>query len=339
MAGCDVVFHGAADYRLFAADPQEIYRNNVGGTRNVLTAATEQGVQKLVYTSSVATLALSADGAPSDENAAAALSDMVGDYKRSKFLAEREVESFRARGLPVVLVSPSTPVGEGDIKPTPTGKIIVDFLNRRMPAYVDTGLNLIDVRDVAAGHLLAADKGRLGENYILANTNLTLKEMLDLLARLTGLPAPRFKLPHWIPTAIAHVETPIARWFGRQPTRPDRRRPDVPQENVLRRRQSDSRAGPAPKPRRRRAGAGRPLVRGSRLRAPAVFLRGGPTGLTKPRPEDLLGLGDRQAISLPQDLRGYPLREGDRARPVGAGLRVLVPDLGQTRSFPTVGRA
>jgi dihydroflavonol-4-reductase len=220
MSGCDVVFHVAADYRLYAADPQEIYRNNVGGTRNVLTAAAEHGVRKVVYTSSVATLALGPGGVPADERAAAVLRDMIGDYKRSKFLAEREVDAFVARGLPVVLVSPSTPVGEGDVKPTPTGQIILDFLNRRLPAYVDTGLNLIDVRDVAAGHLLAADKGRLGENYILANANLTLKEMLDLLARLTGLPAPRLKLPHWIPTAIAHVEAPISRWFGRPPRVP-----------------------------------------------------------------------------------------------------------------------
>jgi dihydroflavonol-4-reductase len=222
VAGCDVVFHGAADYRLFARDPAELYRNNVDGTRNVLTAAAEARVQRVVYTSSVATLAPSADGVPVDETAAAStsLDDMVGDYKRSKFLAEREVLAASAGGLPVVVVNPSTPVGDGDIKPTPTGQIIVDFLNGRMPAYVDTGLNLVDVRDVAAGHLLAAEAGRPGERYILANQNLTLKQVLDTLARLSGRPAPRVRLPHWLPLAIAHVETPIARWLGRAPRVP-----------------------------------------------------------------------------------------------------------------------
>jgi dihydroflavonol-4-reductase len=222
MAGCDVVFHGAADYRLFAPDPAELYRNNVGGTRNVLAAAADARVQRVVYTSSVATLAPSRDGAPVDESAAAttSLDDMLGDYKRSKFLAEREVDAACARGLPVVVVNPSTPVGDGDIKPTPTGQIIVDFLNGRMPAYVDTGLNLVDVRDVAAGHLLAADNGRPGERYILANQNLTLKQVLDMLARLSGRHAPHVRLPHWLPLAIAHVETPIARWLGRAPRVP-----------------------------------------------------------------------------------------------------------------------
>ncbi len=220
MAGCDQVFHCAADYRLYARDPAAIYRTNVDGTRNVLAAAEALGVRRVVYTSSVATLAARTDGTPVDERAVAALDDVIGDYKRSKVLAEREVERAAARGLPVVIVSPSTPVGEGDVKPTPTGKIIVDFLTGRLPAYVDTGLNLIDVRDVAAGHLLAAEKGRPGERYILANANLTLKALLELLAGIAGRPAPRLRLPRWLPLAIAHVEAPFARLFDKEPRVP-----------------------------------------------------------------------------------------------------------------------
>jgi dihydroflavonol-4-reductase len=145
---------------------------------------------------------------------------MIGHYKRSKFEAERVAESWAAKGLPVVIVNPSTPVGEYDVKPTPTGQMIVDFLNRRMPAYVDTGLNLVDARDVAAGHLLAADRGRIGKKYILGNRNMSLKEILDTLARLTGLPAPKLRLPHWIPLAAAAADTFAARWTGRVPRVP-----------------------------------------------------------------------------------------------------------------------
>jgi dihydroflavonol-4-reductase len=220
MVGCDAVFHVAADYRLYAPDPAVLYRTNVDGTRNVLVAAAEQRVRRIVHTSSVGTLTPTDEGPPANENARGALANMVGDYKRSKLLAEREVEGFVSRGLPVVVVSPSTPVGEGDIKPTPTGQIIVDFLNGRLPAYVDTGLNVVDVRDVAAGHLLAAERGRVGESYILGHENLSLKELLGMLARVTGLPPPRFKLPHWVPLAIAHVEEPLARVLGRQPRVP-----------------------------------------------------------------------------------------------------------------------
>src|SRR5439155_9527237 len=176
--------------------------NNVDGTRNVLRAAAEAGARLVVYTSSVGTLALSSDGEPSTEAAVGSLDQMAGDYKRSKFLAEREVERWDQRGLPIVTVSPSTPVGELDRRPTPTGQIIVDFLNGRMPAYVDTGLNLIDVRDVAAGHVLAAQKGRPGHRYILGHQNTTLKELLYLLARITGLRAPRVRLPGWVPLGI-----------------------------------------------------------------------------------------------------------------------------------------
>jgi len=220
MSGCDEVFHCAADYRLYARDPAEIYRTNVEGTRVVLGAAETLGVRRVVYTGSVATLAARADGTPVDERAIAKLDDVIGDYKRSKLLAEREVEAAWARGVPVVVVSPSTPVGDGDVKPTPTGKIIVDFLAGRFPAYVDTGLNLIDVRDVAAGHLLAAERGRPGERYILANANMTLKELLATLAHIAGRSAPRLRLPHWVPLAIAHMEAPIARLLRRAPRVP-----------------------------------------------------------------------------------------------------------------------
>ncbi len=219
MTGAEVVFHCAADYRLYAREPAEIYRSNVDGTRNVLDLAAELGVRRIIYTSSVGTLALGGPR-PANENARGHLEDMVGDYKRSKFLAERVVESWIDRGLPIVVVSPSTPIGEGDAKPTPTGRIVVDFLNGRLPAYVDTGLNLVDVRDVALGHLLAADRGRLGESYILGGVNLTLQQMLELLGRLTGRRPPRFKLPHWVPLAIAHLEQPLARWLGRDPRVP-----------------------------------------------------------------------------------------------------------------------
>ncbi len=219
MTGAEVVFHCAADYRLYARDPREIYRNNVDGTQNVLELAAELGVNRIVYTSSVGTLALGGQK-PANENAHGQLEHMVGDYKRSKFLAERVVETWIDRGLPVVVVSPSTPIGEGDAKPTPTGRIVVDFLNDRLPAYVDTGLNLVDVHDVALGHLLAAERGRPGENYILGSVNLTLRQMLELLSRLTGKRPPRLKLPHWIPLAIAHLEEPLARWLGRDPRVP-----------------------------------------------------------------------------------------------------------------------
>jgi dihydroflavonol-4-reductase len=220
MAGCDEVFHCAADYRLYARAPADIYRTNVDGTRIVLAAAEAIGVRRVVHTSSVATLKARADGTPVGEDAVGTLDDMIGDYKRSKLLAEREVQAACARGVPAVTVSPSTPVGDGDIKPTPTGKIVIDFLTGRFPGYVDTGLNLIDVRDVAAGHLLAAERGRVGERYILANTNVTLKELLEALARVAGRPAPRLRLPHWLPLAIAHVEAPIARLLRRTPRVP-----------------------------------------------------------------------------------------------------------------------
>ncbi|MEP6994768.1 MAG: hopanoid-associated sugar epimerase [Acidobacteriota bacterium] len=217
MAGVATLYHVAADYRLWARDPRELYRANVGGTENVLAAASEAGVSKVVYTSSVAALGLRNDGTASDETTPVDRAAIVGHYKKSKFDAQRVAEEWAAKGLPVVMVNPSTPVGERDIKPTPTGQMIVDFLNRRMPAYVDTGLNLIDVRDVARGHLLAADKGRIGQRYILGNRDLTLKEILDALSRLTGLPSPTVRLPHWIPLTVAAAGTALARLTGRAP--------------------------------------------------------------------------------------------------------------------------
>jgi dihydroflavonol-4-reductase len=217
MKGVSTLYHVAADYRLWAKDPQELYRANAGGTENVLRAAAEAGVSKVVYTSSVAALGLKDDGSSADETTPVERERIIGHYKKSKYDAERIAEAWAGKGLPVVIVNPSTPIGELDIKPTPTGQMIVDFLNRKMPAYVDTGLNLIDVRDVAAGHLAAAEKGTPGERYILGNRNMTLKEILDALARLTGLPAPALRLPHWIPLSVAAVDTALSRLTGRAP--------------------------------------------------------------------------------------------------------------------------
>ncbi len=217
MAGCDAVFHVAADYRLFVRRPREIYAANVEGTRNVLAAAAEAGVERIVYTSTVGTLGPKADDSAADETNPTTLAEMVGHYKRSKFLGRQVAKEYAAQGAPIVIVHPSAPVGEGDWKPTATGKLVVDFLRRRLPAIVDTGLNLVDVRDVAAGHLLAVDKGGVGEEYILGHRNMTLAGILATLSSLTGLPAPRLELPHWIPLAVAAVDTTLARLLPRQP--------------------------------------------------------------------------------------------------------------------------
>ena len=220
MAGARWVFHCAADYRLSARRPREIYAANVGGTENVLAAAAEVGAERVVYTSSVGALGLSRDGQPGNEETPVEPRSLVGHYKKSKHQAEGVAREWAGKGLPVVIVNPSTPVGEMDIKPTPTGQMIVDFVNRRMPAYVDTGLNLVDVRDVAEGHALAAEKGRVGEKYILGNRDMTLKEIFDALSRLTGIPSPRIRLPHWVPLAAAAVDTCASRLMGRQPRVP-----------------------------------------------------------------------------------------------------------------------
>jgi dihydroflavonol-4-reductase len=217
LAGVETLYHVAADYRLWARDPQELYRSNVGGTENILAAAHAAGVSKVVYTSSVAALGLREDGSAADEATPVVREQIIGHYKKSKYDAERVAERWVERGLPVVIVNPSTPIGELDIKPTPTGRLVVDFLDRRMPAYVDTGLNLVDVRDVARGHLAAAEKGRVGQRYILGNRNMTLKEILDVLSRLTGLPSPRLRLPHWVPLTAAALDTALSRVTGRAP--------------------------------------------------------------------------------------------------------------------------
>src|SRR5438067_1532243 len=196
VSGVPAVYHAAADYRLWTPDPAALYRANVDGTRSVLEAAGQAGVTRVVYTSSVGALGIPKDGTPGTEQTPVTLADMVGDYKRSKFLAEQVALDFARRGLPVVVVNPSAPVGPWDVKPTPTGKIVVDFVKGNMPAYLDTGLNLVDVQDVAHGHLLACEKGRAGERYILGAENRTLQEIFEDLAGITGRAAPKIRIPY-----------------------------------------------------------------------------------------------------------------------------------------------
>ncbi len=200
--GCNEVYHVAADYRLWVPEPREMFAANLEGTRNVLEAARRASVARIVHTSTVGTLGIP-DDAPGREDTPVAYADMVGPYKQSKFLAERAVLDAARDGSPVVIVNPSTPVGEYDFKPTPTGRIIVDFLNRRMPAYLDTGLNLVDVRDVARGHLMAAERGRIGERYILGGENLALREFFERLATLSGMAAPRVRIPYAVAYGFA----------------------------------------------------------------------------------------------------------------------------------------
>src|SRR5579875_585489 len=195
VAGCGTVFHVAADYRLWARRPSEMYNSNVDGTRNLLEAARRAGVERVVYTSTVGTIGIPRDGL-GDEDTPVALSDMAGDYKRSKFLAEQVALEFAHAGFPVVIVNPTAPVGDHDVKPTPTGQIVADFLEGRMPAFIDTGLNIVNVRDAALGHLQALERGRSGERYILGSENLTLAQILRILARITGRKAPGLKLPY-----------------------------------------------------------------------------------------------------------------------------------------------
>jgi len=206
LEGCNALFHVAADYRLWARHPQQIYQSNVAGTVNIMQAALKAGVERIVYTSSVATLGLHADGTPADENTPVTINDMIGHYKRSKFLAEVEVKRMIAgQGLPAVIVNPSTPVGPRDIRPTPTGRMVLDAACGRTPAYVDTGLNLVHVDDVAQGHLLAFERGVTGERYILGGRNMTLKEILTEVARITGQKPPRVRLPHNLVLPIAYI--------------------------------------------------------------------------------------------------------------------------------------
>lgn len=213
--GCDGMFHVAADYRLGARNPAQLYRANVEGTRNVLSAAHRAGVRRIVYTSSVATIGIPADGTPGDERTPNSLDNMIGHYKRSKYLAEEVVREAAREGISVVIVSPSTPVGPGDLKPTPTGQLVLDAAAGRMPAYVDTGLNIVHVDDVAAGHLLAYERGMAGERYILGGQDMSLREILGVIAGLTGRAPPRVRLPYGVVLPLAYVAEGFARLSGR----------------------------------------------------------------------------------------------------------------------------
>jgi dihydroflavonol-4-reductase len=219
VAGCKLVFHVAADYRLWSPHPQELYDSNVGGTRNLLAAAQRAGVERFVYTSTVGCIGVPHNGI-GDETQPCTLEEMSGDYKRSKFQAEQAALEFARGGLPVVIVNPTAPIGDHDFKPTPTGKIILDFLTGKMPAYIDTGLNLVDARDCAVGHLLAAEHGRVGERYILGCENLTLKQILDRLSKITGIKAPSIQLPYAVAYAAGVVTTAWATVSGHAPMAP-----------------------------------------------------------------------------------------------------------------------
>jgi len=219
VAGCGLVFHVAADYRLWAADESELYRSNVDGTRNVLQAARNAGVDRVVYTSTVGCIGVPRGG-EGNEDCPVSLDDMKGAYKRSKFLAERAALESAASGLPVIIVNPTAPVGDHDIKPTPTGRIVLDFLKGEMPAFIDTGLNVVDARDVALGHLLACERGRSGERYILGSENLTLAQILEKLATISGRPAPTVQLPYAVAYAAGVVTTAWARVTGKPPRAP-----------------------------------------------------------------------------------------------------------------------
>lgn len=219
LAGCDYLCHVAAAYTFWAPDPQAIYETNVHGTENVLAAARAAGVKKVVYTSTESTIGIERNGCLGTEAAFANASHLPGDYKRSKFVAEQLALWMCREGLPLVVVNPTTPVGAGDVKPTPTGQVIVDYLRRQMPAYVNTGLNLVDVGDVARGHVLALERGRCGERYILGNRNLSLREIFGTLEDLTGLPAPRVRLPLWVALSAGYASQFIADRVTHRPPR------------------------------------------------------------------------------------------------------------------------
>jgi len=220
VAGARRVYHVAADYRLWAPDSAVLYRANVDGTRAVLAAAAEAGAERIIYTSTVGAVGIPKDGSPGDERTPVSLADMVGAYKASKFLAERVADEWAARGAPVITVNPSAPVGPWDVKPTPTGQMIVDFLKGKMVASLDTGLNLVHVRDVARGHILAGDRGRVGQRYILGHRNLPLLEIFRVLATLTGIPAPRFRVPYAVAWLTAVGMEGLARLRGGAPQVP-----------------------------------------------------------------------------------------------------------------------
>src|SRR5499433_2624087 len=219
LDGATRVFHVAADYRLWAKRKRDIYDSNVGGTKNLLDAAKRAGVSQFIYTSTVATIAVDRPQHP-DEFTDAKLEEMVGHYKRSKWQAERLVRDAAKQGFPAIVAMPTTPVGPWDWKPTPTGKIILDFLNGKMPGYVETGLNFVGVEECAAGHLLLAERGQMGERYLLGAENLTLKQLLDALESITGLAAPTMKIPHGVALGVAYVESAFSRLIGKEPQIP-----------------------------------------------------------------------------------------------------------------------
>ena len=220
MQGCQVLFHLAAHYSLWQKDRELLYKYNVLGTRNILAAARRAQIERVVYTSSVAAIGVGATGAVVDESYQSPVEKLIGDYKKSKFFAEQEAVKAVNLGQDIVIVNPTAPIGPWDLKPTPTGDLIVRFLRRQMPVYVDTGLNFVDVRDVAWGHLLALERGKRGDRYILGHQNLTLKELLDLLAEVTGLNAPKQTVPLWLPLTVAWVEERILAPLGKQPSVP-----------------------------------------------------------------------------------------------------------------------
>ena len=226
MTGCEAVFHCAAAYTFWSRDPQGVRRANVEGTVNVLECARDAGVGRIVYTSTVSTVGIPKDGSLGDETAKLSPRTLHGHYKQSKFEAEEEALRLAAQGAPVVVVNPTAPVGPWDVKPTPTGKMILDFLRRRVPAYLATGLNLVDVADVSAGHILALERGRDGERYILGNRNVTLKELFEMLGEITGLPAPRVRLPYWLVVGAGYAEQAVSAGLLR-------REPLIPVEGVL----------------------------------------------------------------------------------------------------------
>jgi dihydroflavonol-4-reductase len=218
LSGCDAVMHVAADYRLWVTDPEKMHATNVTGTRELLRLAREQGVPRVVYTSSVATMGFFSDGRLSDEATPVSLANMIGHYKRSKYLAEQEAVAAARAGQQVIILNPTTPIGPGDIKPTPTGRIIVDFLKRKFPAYMDTGLNLVDVDEVARTHVHALAAGQPGERYILGGENLTLKQLLDKMSAITGLPSPTMRVPHSVAMMFAlWDQTFTGKLLGREP--------------------------------------------------------------------------------------------------------------------------
>ncbi len=220
MEGCEGLFHVAAHYSLWQKDRDQLYQSNVLGTRNILAAAKKAGIERCIYTSSVAAIGLDKTGKPVDETFQSPVEKLVGEYKKSKYWAEQEAVKAAKSGQDVVIVNPSTPIGPWDIKPTPTGDIILRFLRRQMPAYVETGLNLIDVRDVAKGHLLAWEKGKSGDRYILGHQNVSLKNMLEMLSEITGLPAPKNTVPLWLPLTVAWIDENVLATLGKTPSVP-----------------------------------------------------------------------------------------------------------------------